>query len=189
MSTAMDAVAGNLGNSMKSLPLRQIAEMGGLDAAKAAALDKVDLSQVMAITDPHWEERMQLTMRAMFASMGDFFTTFEPELRESLAQAYANNYSLGELREIDAFMSTPTGAKYAARSMTIMTDPAVMEATKSMMPRMMQQMPQFMAAAQKATASLPPPRKVQDLSDAEKEKIAKLLGIDPAKLHDPKNGK
>jgi len=70
--------------------------------------------------------------------------------------------------------------------MTIMTDPAMMDAMKAMMPKMMQQMPQFLAVAQKATATLPPPRKIEDLSPADKAKLAKALGIDESKLQDPK---
>jgi hypothetical protein len=186
MGSAMDGVMGNLGDAMKSLPLRQLAEMGGLDSKQAAALDKIDIAAVMAIYDPHWQERTQLQMKAMFAAMGEFFTTFEPDLREAMAKAYARHYSIDELHDLDRYLSTPTGAKFAANSMTIMVDPAVMETTRAMMPKMMQQLPQFIAAAEKATASLPPPRKVEDLSEQEKEKIAKALGIDPAKLRDPK---
>ena len=73
-----------MGESMKTLPLREMAAMGGLDPKQAAALDKVNLEQVMAIYDPHWRERSQLTMRAMVDQMGTFFTTLEPELRRGL---------------------------------------------------------------------------------------------------------
>ena len=156
MGSAMDGVMGNLGDAMKALPLRQMAELGGLDAKQAAALDKVDIAAVMAIYDPHWQERMQLQMKAMLGSMGEFFTTFEPDMREAMAKAYASHYTIDELHDLDRYLSTPTGAKFAAQSMTIMVDPAVMDATRAMMPKMMQQMPQFIAAAQKATAALPP---------------------------------
>lgn len=176
----------NMGQSMKALPLKQIAEMGGLTASQAASLDKIDIDQVMAIYDPHWQERMQLSMRAMFDAMGDFFTTLEPDLRDAMAHAYAHKFTLGELTDLNKFFNTPSGAKFASQYMTIMTDPAMTEEMKSMMPKMMQQMPQFIAAAQKATASLPPPRKIEDLTPAEKAKLAKAIGVAPDKLQDPK---
>lgn len=186
MGPMMAPMFDNMGDTMKAMPLKQIAEMGGLSADQAAALDKVDVEQVMAIYDPHWQERMRLSMHAMFDAMGDFFTTLEPELREAMAQAYARHFTLGELEDLDRFFGTPSGSKFASQYMTIMTDPAMTDEMKAMMPKMMQQMPQFIAAAQKATAGLPPPRKIEDLSPADKAKLAKAIGVAPDKLQDPK---
>ena len=182
----MQAVTGSMGDALKALPLRQIAEIGGLNAEQAKALDKINVEKVMAIYDPHWQERQQLTMRAMFDAMGDFFTTMEPTLREAMAQAYASTFTYAELTDLDRYFSTPTGAKYAARSTTIMTDPAVMASMKDMVPKMMQQMPQFLESAKKATAGLPPVRKLEDLTPAEKDTLAKALNVAPSKLHDPR---
>lgn len=187
MGPMMSTIMGSMRDNMKALPLRQIAEMGGLDPKDAAALDKVHIDEVMAIYDPHWQERSKLEMQAMFAAMGDFFTTFEPELREAMARAYANHFTLAELTAVDRFFGTPTGDKFASQFMTISTDPAMTDEMRSMMPKMMQQMPQFIDAAKKATASLPPPRKLQDLTPAEKDNLAKALGVDGSKLRDPKS--
>lgn len=182
----MGPVMDNMGDMLKAMPLKQIAEIGGLDEQQAAALDKVNMTEVMAIYDPHWQEREKLSVQAMMDAMADFFTTVEPDLREAMAQAYARHFTSAELDDLNRFFATPSGAKFASQYMTIMTDPAVIEATKSMMPKMMQQMPQFIAAAQKATAALPPPRKIEDLSPADKAKLAKALGVDESKLQDPK---
>lgn len=187
MSTSMDAVMANMGDALKAMPLRQIAEMGGMTADQAQALGKIDLEQVMAIYDPHWQERQQLTMHAMFEAMGDFFTTMEPDLREGMAHAYAARFSAAELADLDRYFGTPTGAKFAAGSTTIMTDPAVMNIMKDLMPKLVQQMPAFMAAAKKATAGLPPPRTLETLSAAERARLAKALGVDEKKLRDPKS--
>ncbi|RZM20120.1 MAG: hypothetical protein EOP67_55225 [Sphingomonas sp.] len=186
MSGSMDAIMGSVGGAMKAMPLGQIAQMGGMKVEDAQKLDKIDLTQIMAIYDPRWEERQQLTMHAMLGAMGDFFTTMEPELRDGMAHAYANRFSLAELTDLDRYFGTPTGAKYAATVTTIMTDPAVMNTMKDMMPRMMQQMPHFMEAATKATAALPPPRRMEDLTPAEKARLAKAMGTEENKLQDPK---
>lgn len=187
MGPMLDPLMGSMRQSMKSVPLRQLAQLGGMTPDEAAKLDKVDIAAVMAIYDPHWEQRMTLTTRAMLDSMGDFFTTMEPELREGMAKAYAHRFTLTELSDIDRFFGTPSGVKFASRYMTIMTDPAVTGQMQAMMPKMMAQMPTFVAAAQKATASLPPPRKMHDLSPAERATLAKALGVTEDKLHDPKS--
>ena len=186
MSSSMDAVMGNMGSALKAMPLGSIAQMGGMTVEDAKKLDAIDLTQIMAIYDPRWEERQQLTMHGMFGAMGEFFTTMEPELREGMAHAYASRFSLAELTDLDRYFATPTGAKYAASATTIMTDPAVMTTMKDMMPKMMQQMPHFMDAAKKAAAALPPPRRLEDLNPAERARLAKAMGIDESKLQDPK---
>ena len=187
LGPAMAPVMDSMGDSMKALPLRQLAEMGGLDPAQAAALDKVRLADVMAIYDPHWQERMQRQMHGMIGAMGDFFTSMEPEIREAMARAYANHFTLDELTDLDRFFATPSGGKFAGQYMTIMSDPAMAAEMKSMMPKMMQQMPHFVEAAQKAAADLPPPRKVEDLTPDEKVRLAKALGVDESKLRNPKS--
>jgi Uncharacterized protein conserved in bacteria (DUF2059) len=186
MGPMMAPVIDNIGATMKAMPMKDIARMGGLSEKDAAALGKIDIEQVMAIYDPHWQERMRLSSRAMFDSMGDFFTTLEPSLREAMAHAYVRHFTLGELKDLDGFFSTPSGDKFASQYMTIATDPAMIDAMKAMMPKMMQQMPQFIAAAQKATAALPPPRKIEDMTPAEKARIAKAIGVAPDKLQNPK---
>lgn len=187
MASAMTPMIDTMGTSLKALPLKQLAEMGGLNAKDSAALGKIDVARVMAIYDPHWEERTQLTMRAMIDSMANFFTTLEPELRDAYSHAYASRFTLAELHELNAFFATPTGSKYAAQYMTIATDPAIAGEMRAMMPKMMAQMPTFVAAAQKATAALPPARKMADLSAADRAELAKALGVDPAQLKDPKS--
>ena len=186
MGSTMAPMMDSMGDSLKALPLRQLATMGGLDAKQAAALDKVNIEQVMAIYDPHWRERSQLTMRAMFDQMGDFFTTLEPELREAYAHAYADRFTLAELRDLNAFFLTPTGMKYAAGYMTVASDPAIVAEMRAMVPKLMQQMPAFLAAGKKATAGLPPERKLADLDQAQRAALAKALGVPESQLHDPK---
>jgi hypothetical protein len=187
MKSSLDMMSGNMSSALKNLPLQQIARMAGASDKDAAQFAKVDIEQVMAIYDPHWQERMQLTMRGMMEAIGVMMEGFEPRMRDALTRAYAQRFTAEELGDLARYFSTPTGAKYASRSMLIMTDPEMVHAIQSFMPEMMQRMPEIIATAQKATASLPPPRRLQDLSTAEREKLAKLLGVSPEKLQDPKS--
>lgn len=186
MGSTMSNMMSSMTDSMKALPMRELAELGGMSAEDAQKIAKVDLEQVTAIYDPHWRERQQRTMTAMFAAMGDFFTTIEPDLRDAMAHAYVNRFSADELQDLDRYLSTPTGTKFAGMQMTIMTDPAMTTMMKGMMPRMMQQMPHFLEAAKAATKDLPQPRRVEDLTPAERARIAKMLGVGEDKLSNPK---
>jgi len=123
LGSSMAPIIDNIGDTMKQLPLKRLAQIGGLSEADAAKLDQVDLAKVMAVYDPYWEDRTKRAMHAMLGAMADFFTTIEPEMREAVAHAYANHFTLAELEEIDRFFATPSGGKFAAQSMTIMTDP------------------------------------------------------------------
>lgn len=185
MGGTMSAVTAHMGDTIGAVPLKQLAELGGLDAKQAAALDKVNVQRVMAIYDPHWQERMQRTMTAMFDAMGDFFSTMEPELREAYARAYARQFTLPELQDLVRFFDTPSGAKFADRYVAMTTDPAILNEMQALMPKMMKQMPAIVASAQKATASLPPPRTLKQLTPAERAELAKALGVPESQLRDP----
>ena len=187
MGSTMSNMMSSMADNMKALPMRELAELGGMSAEDAQKLDRVDLEQVMAIYDPHWHERQQRTMTAMFGAMGDFFNTLEPELRDAMAHAYASRFSVDELRDLDRYLATPTGTKFAGMQMTIMTDPSMMALMKNMAPRLMREMPRFVQAAKAATKDLPPPRKVEDLTPAERAKMAKMLGVGEDKLGNPKS--
>ena len=182
MDGIMQPMMDSMSSSMKALPMKQIAAAAGMSEADAAKLGKMDVARVMAIMDPHWEERQRLTMTAMIGAMSDFFTTLEPEMREAYATAFAHQFTQAELDDLAQFFARPSGSKYASRYMTLATDPAITGMMKSMMPKMMAEMPTFVAAAQKATAGLPPARKPKDLTKAERAELAQAMGIDPSEF-------
>ena len=189
MDGIMQPIMDSMSSSMKALPMKQIAAAAGMSEVEAAKLDKADVARMMTILDPHWEERQRLMMTAMIGAMSDFFTTLEPELREAYATAFAHQFAQSELDDLARFFATPTGEKYAARYLTIAADPAITGMMKSMMPKMMAEMPTFVAAAQKATAGLPPARKPAELTKAERADLARAMGIDPAEFEKSKTSK
>jgi hypothetical protein len=50
-----------------------------------------------------------------------------PEMIEAIASAYAKRFSLAELTEVEAFVATPTGARFFQAGTAIFNDPAVAE--------------------------------------------------------------
>lgn len=187
MSGTLDNMFKMIGDEMGKMPLADIAAIGGITTEQAEALGDAKIGEVMAIYDPHWKERFELTMRAMFDSMGGMMDKMEPRMREGLVRAYARNYSADQLNELASFFATPTGNAYASKSLLIMMDPEMMQQMQEAIPEMMQQMPAIMAAAAKATESLPAPRKVEDYTAAERAKLARLLGVKPSDLRDPES--
>jgi len=164
------------------LPIRSIAAIGGMSEQQVKALGPGTLKELAQIIDPAFDQRMRITMQVMMGGMGRFFTQFEPSLRDGMAEVFAARFTDAQLREIDAFYASPTGSLLASQYMTMMADPAMMSRMQGIMPKMMQAMPAMLAEAGKATAHLPKPRKPEDLSAAEKKRMAELLGIDPAKV-------
>ena len=182
MRSSMDGVMRSLSNSMLDMPLRSIAKMVGEDPARIKALSPGTMRDLMAVFDPAFEQRMQIMSKVVGTELGRFMTTLEPSFRDGLAEAYAERFDLKQLNEIKAFFATPTGSAFASQLMTTQTDPAFMRRMQDVMPKMMQIMPGIMQQVAAATASLPKAKKAEDLTAADKAKIAQLMGIDPAKV-------
>ena len=85
------------------------------------------------------------------------------------------------------FFATPTGKAYAADSMIIFMDPEVMSKMTTMMPEMMKQMPAITAKLKEATAGLPPPRRAEDLTPAQRKRLAVLLGVPEEAIGEPRD--
>lgn len=162
--------------SAAEIPVRDFAKMGGMTEADVAALGQTTLREVMEIYDPYWKERQQRMMRSMMGEMGKLMSTLEPKVRVALARAYAREYTLPELQDLQRFFATPAGSHYARSSMELMMGPDMAQGMAEAMPEIMKQMPALMQAAQAGTKDLPPPRKAEDLTPEQREKILKLLG-------------
>ncbi|MCI4590972.1 DUF2059 domain-containing protein [Sphingobium sp. BYY-5] len=184
MSKMMDGMMGN----MMKMPIAQIASMSGVAADKLTGMSQASLEEVSTIVDPHFRERTKLGMDAMMAGMADIMNDFEPNVREALIRAYARKFDVRQLGEINAFFITPTGNKFASDYMSMFMDPDIMGEMQALMPQMMKKMPELAERARKAADSLPPPRKISDLSKAEKDKLAQLLGVKANELNNSHAG-
>ncbi|MET0307823.1 MAG: DUF2059 domain-containing protein [Sphingomonas sp.] len=182
LGTTMNSMMDSMMGSMGKLPVREIVRMTGISEADANSLGEGTMDEVMEIYDPHWQERMQLTMHAVIDAMSDMMVSMEPKVRDALGRAYAREFTLAELQDMDRFFASPTGARYAGKSMELFMDPEMMKTMTEAMPEIMKQMPAIMAKAMSATKDLPKPRTNKDLTPAERKKLAGLLGIDAKKL-------
>jgi hypothetical protein len=176
MQTSMDAMIKPMTDAVGDLPLAQLARIGGLEEEEVAGLGTAKLKEMMAIVDPAYEQRIALMTKSMTDSMIKMMAMMEPSVREGLVKAFARRYTLEQLLDLDRFFQTPTGQKFAADTMMIYTDPEVIAAMQAMMPVMIEQMPAMMQAAEADLAALPKAKQWEDLSKADKEKLARLLG-------------
>ncbi len=182
MEASMEAIMGSAIDAAGDLPIAQLAQIGGLDEEAVAGMGSGTLKELMAIIDPAFEERTNLSTRSMMGTITKMMSAMEPGVRDGLSRAFARRYSLAELNDLNRFFETPAGQKFAADTMLIYTDPEVMAAMQAMMPKMMEQMPDMIKEMETATASLPKPREWKDLTKPEREKFAKLLGTTVAAI-------
>jgi hypothetical protein len=182
MKSSMDAVMGTVMDKFQDMPLRDLAGMTGIKDEALAKLGKGTIREVMAIYDPAFNQRIDLSMHTMMNEMTGMMTQFEPGFRDGLARAYAKRFTVPQLTELNRFFASTTGAIYASESMTLFTDPEVMTKMQEMLPELMKQMPSIIGKVQTATASLPKPRQFKDLSAVERSHLAQLLGVSEAEL-------
>lgn len=178
MKPMMDGMMG----SFMDVPVGEIAKLTGLYSGDLNALGEGSVNEIMAILDPAFEDRTKLITDVTLDIVTETMAQIEPGYRAGLARAYAVRFTEAELADMNAYFSTPTGAKYAAESMLIYTDPQVMAAMNEMMPAMMGMMPDMMAQIAEASEQFPPARKYSDLDEAEQIELARLLGVSQDEL-------
>jgi len=141
--------------------------VGGFDKSGQAAKELGDRSmgEVAAGKDPHFRERMKITIDVMMGEMIPLMEKMEPAIRESLTGVYAGKFDVRQLGEMNTFFATPTGAAYADQAMLMMMDPEVMKSIQGFAPELMRAMPGIMTKMEAATKHLPPPPKEKPSQD------------------------
>lgn len=176
MEPLFDTIGKQMTSSMLNIPMKSIARIAGIEAEEAAALGQGTLQELLAIVDPAFDQRMAAMMTAMGREMGPLMTQFEPMMRDAMARSFARNYSSAELDEINLFLTSPTGGRFGAGFMALASDPEYLKAMEVMMPRMMEAMPVVMEKVMAEVRGIAPMRSYEDLTEAEKQRIAALVG-------------
>jgi hypothetical protein len=186
MGETMDKMMDVILNSTMGMPLKDFTSVTG---GETSEVGKGSLAEMMEIYDPAYKVRMGLSTRTMMTEMGALMTRFEPDIRSGLASAYAKRFDAAQLDELNRFFATPTGKAYAADSYIIMMSPDVMEKMQALMPQVMRSMPAIIEKVKIATEKLPKARTYADLSDAEKSKLATILGMSQKELDEKEAAK
>jgi hypothetical protein len=121
---------------------RQIVDMAAPpETRRAMLLDSIDtmMAQVRAAAlqgvepDAGAEAIMTRHMARVREMTGRLIDSETPAIFAAIARAYARNFTLSELQEIRAFVSTPTGAKYFRTAGQLLADPDVAQANTAYM--------------------------------------------------------
>lgn len=169
----MDSMMGG----MLDLPVEQLAKLTGLPQAELAEAGKGTLGEAMAIFDPSFRERQEISTGVTIEFITELMDRVEPTYRAGLARAYAQRFSAGELTELNRFFETPVGSHYAAESMLIYSDPQVMSAMKETMPAIFELLPGMVKKIEDRTAHLPAPRAYAELTQEERDQLAGIFGL------------
>ncbi len=144
--------------------------------AEAFGLSEEQIAAAAQMLDPAWEERNRREIALLPVVMSRMTEAMEPALRQAMSDLYAVHFNAQELRDIDAFFTTPTGAAYAARSFSMMSDPRLAAATVAVMPTIFGGLEDIETQMAAATADLPSPRGFADLTSNERKTLANMLG-------------
>lgn len=154
----------------------------GLTPEEQANLSEEARAQAVSLLDPAAKERAGAVMSATTKLMRDLSREIEAPFRDGLSRAFAVRFSDAELRDVQGFFATPSGASFARQSVALYSDPQVMGAMMSVMPKVMENVPQMMEGVERATANLPKQRSYADLSAAQRQQLARLLGMSDGEL-------
>ena len=155
-----------------------------VDAEAIEALEEAEQAELTAMLDPAYQARGDAMVAVLTSRMGGMFTAMEGPMREGLSKAYAVRFDDAQLADIAAFFATPTGGEYARESMALFADPQVMQASMQALPAMMSGFGDIESAMREAMTALPAERGYDDLTEAQRERMAELLDVDPARLAD-----
>ena len=155
-----------------------------VDAEAIEALEEAEQAELTAMLDPAYQARGDAMVAVLTSRMGGMFTAMEGPMREGLSKAYAVRFDDAQLADIAAFFATPTGGEYARESMALFADPQVMQASMQALPAMMSGFGDIESAMREAMTALPAERGYDDLTEAQCERMAELLDVDPAQLAD-----
>ncbi|WP_209349194.1 DUF2059 domain-containing protein [Pontixanthobacter sp. CEM42] len=152
------------------------------------SVDDGDVAEALAILDPAWTERKEIERNMMPDIMNQMMTAMEPAMRKGMSEVYAVHFSSTELGEINSFFKTETGANFARKSFTISSDPRLIGSIMESLPEMMGLFETIGKQMEEATAELPAVRTYEDLSEAERARLAELVGMDASGLEATMSG-
>ena len=129
------------------------------DAKSEPAPPTQTIREMLTAEDPHFEERMRITVKVVGDEVRRITRPIEPKFREGLSKSIARRFTRAQLEPIALFFETDAGRAYAAQSMTMFIDKDVMLAMIQSVPAMIKEMPAAFKKVEAATAHLPKPKK------------------------------
>ncbi len=174
MSTIMGAVLEN--------PRTRIAKLTGVDVEALEGVNDEDAEELLGIFDPDFTAKTEKMGEVSGAMVARLFEALEPAYREGYSRALATRFDETEMRDLLAFFGTPTGGKFANASFVIQYDPQMLGVMEQMGPAMMEVFPEIIQEAAQIEAQFAKERTFSELSEAERNRAARLLGKSASEL-------
>jgi hypothetical protein len=181
MSDMMDKIMRPM-MSMFTQPKFVLAGRLEIDEERIDALDEEQRAELASLLDPGYAERADAIIAVMTDKMGGAFSVMEKPMRKGLSKAYAVRFDENQLADIAAFFATPTGETYAREQIALFADPQVMQSSMQALPAIMGSFGDMETAMTEAMATLPAERSYADLTEAQRARMAELLGVDATAL-------
>ncbi len=174
MSTIMGAALEN--------PRMRIAKLTGVDFEALEGVSDEDAEELLGIFDPDFTAKTEKMGEVSGAMVARLFEALEPAYREGYSRALATRFDETEMRDLLAFFATPTGGKFANASFAIQYDPQMLGVMEQMGPAMMEVFPEIIQEAAEIEAQFAKERTFSELSEAERNRAARLLGKSASEL-------
>jgi hypothetical protein len=120
--------------------------------SRLAAMQQAISQAVIQAAPQNQASRAQANAGAVMSGLNQVMQDMLPEYRELYAKAYAQHFSLKELRGIKAFYESPTGKKLTAETPEIARD-----ALQVILPKMMARILALRGASTSSPSTPPPP--------------------------------
>ena len=134
--------------------------------------------RLLAIIDPASLQRLSMISPIVEKTVADIAASREAQLREAIAVAYAQRMSVAELRALDRFLATPEGTAFAGVNRAVSNDWGVFAAQQTIARAIEDADPVITRRISNSTSKLPKIKGWNDLSEAERKEVSKLLNID-----------
>lgn len=195
MQEMMDSMMGGMLQPLMQMEADKAAQEPAEFVAEQLGLSEEELNisaeqanELADMFDPARVERKQREAALLPSMMNEMMSAMEPTMRRVMAELYAINFNETELKDIDAFFSTESGANFARKSFTMASDPRMVAGTMEALPEMMGVFANMEQRVAEATADLPAARTFSELTAEERAKISAATGYDEDNLEEWSGG-
>ena len=182
MEESMEPMMNAMMGAVTEDPRTELSNLSGVPIDQLYELDDETAQAALDVLDPQYGARNDRMNEIVIGMIGDMFDALEPAYREALSRAFAVRFEAGEMEELLVFFETPVGGKFAKESFLVQYDPQMMGMMEAMGPAMGEIFPSMLEQIGQMAEDFPAGRTFPDLSAAERERLATLLGKGEAEL-------
>lgn len=154
----------------------------GVDSDRIEALDEKTKATIADLFDPHRKQREDQITKTIKPLLSEALADIERPMQGGLAKAYARKFTAAQLTELNGFFATPTGKAYAHEWMALQADPEVMLAMVKAVPPLVTKFMDRGPEIEADMKDLPKERGLEDFSEAELKKLARLMKVSVKEL-------